>query len=189
MALNNATNSPLAALTSAADKLPYFTGASTASTTDFSAFARTLLDDADASAMRTTLGVVIGTNVQAYDATLQALATFNTNGILTQTAADTFTGRTITGTANRTTITNGDGVAGNPTIDIHASYVGQTSITTLGTIATGTWQGTIVDPAYLGTGSSITTKYLRGDGTWQAVAAGGMSIGLGYAISIGGFSN
>lgn len=55
---------------------------------------------------------------QAVDATLTSLAAFNTNGILVQTAADTFTGRTLTGTALRTTINNGDGVVGNPTIDI-----------------------------------------------------------------------
>lgn len=55
---------------------------------------------------------------QASDATLTALAAYNTNGILTQTAADTFAGRTITGTANRVVVTNGNGVAGNPTLDI-----------------------------------------------------------------------
>lgn len=53
---------------------------------------------------------------QPLDATLTALAAYNTNGILTQTAADTFTGRTITGTANQVVVTNGDGVSGNPTL-------------------------------------------------------------------------
>lgn len=54
----------------------------------------------------------------------------------------------VSGTSNRITSTGGN----TPVIDIAATYVGQTSITTLGTIATGTWQGTVVGATYGGTG-------------------------------------
>jgi hypothetical protein len=38
---------------------------------------------------------------------------FTTNGLLTRTAAGTYTSRTITGTTNKISVTNGDGVSGN----------------------------------------------------------------------------
>lgn len=64
----------IAGLTSAADKGVQFTGSGTAATFDLTAAGKALLDDADAAAQRATLGLVIGTNVQAQDAELAAIA-------------------------------------------------------------------------------------------------------------------
>ena len=65
-------------------------------------------------------------------------------------------------------------------VRIDASYVGQTSLTTLGTITTGTWNGTIIGRAYGGTGvdnSSINQNYAylgpntggAGTPTWREI--------------------
>ena len=94
---------------------------------------------------------------QPLDADLTALAALSTTGVVARTAANTYVPRTITGAAGKITVTNGDGVAGAPALDIAATYVGQNTITTLGTITTGTWTGTDVAVADGGTGSSTAS--------------------------------
>ena len=76
----------------------------------------------------TTSGLVItngdgvaGNPSFALDADLQAISQLAGTGILAHTAADTWAERTITGTANKITVTNGDGVSGNPTLTIPAN--------------------------------------------------------------------
>lgn len=189
--------SAIAALVSAANKLPYATGSGTWALTDFSAYARTLLDDPDAATARGTLGVPSSVNPnvsgvlniggaagtgniemgrqdgvaastfidmhtsvtsvdynvriqasgdtaigagtlnviagvfqfngnsiltsatgQPLDSDLTAIAALATNGLIARTGTGTMATRSITGTANRIAVTNGDGVAGAPTITL-----------------------------------------------------------------------
>ena len=81
----------------------------------------------------------------------------------------TLTGNTfdIGGTANRISVAA-------DSIDIASTYVGQTSITTLGTITTGTWSGTAIGVTRGGTGlTAAVNGLLKGDGTSYSVATAG----------------
>src|SRR5210317_1040792 len=95
----------------------------------------------------------------------------------------TKTGNTIdaVGTANRISVSAN-------AIDIASTYVGQSSITTLGTIATGTWNGSTIDVAYGGTGITSAAKgsvlIANSADTFSALDGGGANDGfLSYSAS------
>ena len=63
---------------------------------------------------------------------LAALEGLSSTGIAVRTGTDAWSQRTITGTANKITVADGDGVAGNPTLTIARSPIfiaGQTDLT------------------------------------------------------------
>ena len=231
----------LGGLTSAADRLPYFTGSGTASLATFTAggraivnsagtadtfpyfsasntvtlgsitaAGRAILDDADASAQRTTLGLAIGTNVQAFDAELAAiaglvsaadslpyftgsgtasLATFTAAGRALVDDADAAAQMTTLGmTANgQSLVTAADYAAMKTLLSLNSventalsTWAGSTNVTTLGTIGTGTWNATAIGVTKGGTGLTAIGSALQ----VLRVNAGGTA--LEYAAASGG---
>ena len=104
---------------------------------------------------------------------------FSGAGQITAGAGLTKTGNTIdaVGTTNRITVN-----ANN--IDIASTYVGQTSITTLGSIGTGTWQATIINPTYGGTGVNNGTKTITLGGNLTTSGAFNTTLTVTGATSV-----
>jgi hypothetical protein len=129
---------------------------------------------------RTNLGLAIGSNVQAWDADLDALAALAaTAGMLARTGAGAFAVRSIAGTASNITVSNGDGAAGAPTIDLVNTAVTPATYT-LATITVDA-KGRITSAA---NGTSSTPGYINGftlsndSGTPNSV----LDIALGTAV-------
>jgi hypothetical protein len=100
--------SAIAGLVSAADQLPYFTGAGAAALTTLSPFARTFLDDPDIATLLGTIGA------QPLDADLTAIAALTgTNTIYYRSAANTWSpvviGANLTFTGGTLAATGGGG--------------------------------------------------------------------------------
>lgn len=85
---------------------------------------------------------------------------------------------TVFGTTNRISVTGGD------TIDIASTYVGQTSITTLGTVTTGTWSA-VIGQATMTLGSDATGDIYYRNGSGKLTRLGIGSAGQVLGVSAG----
>jgi hypothetical protein len=120
-----------------------------------------------------------GTVTLTLDAGLQSLASLATTGVIVQTAADTFTSRTITGTAGNIVVADGSGVTGNPTINL--ATAGTPVTAALVKITTDTFgRITATTPVVTGDVTALV------DATYVNVAGDSMTAGANLTFSGGG---
>lgn len=174
-----------AGLSLIADRLPYANGTGTLALATFTAAGRALVDDADASAQRTTLGLVIGTNVQAYDAGLASIAGLTTlaDRMIYTTASDTYAVTTLTSFA-RTLLDDADAATARTTLGLGSiATQGSSAVTITGGSITGITDLAVADG---GTGSSTASgaRSNLGIGTIGTQDAGSVAITGGSIIGI-----
>jgi hypothetical protein len=133
---------------------------------------RALIDDASASDQRTTLGLAIGTDVQAYDAGLQSIAGLTTASgqFIYTTASDTYATTTLT-SAGRDLLDDADAAAQRTTL-------GLGTIATQAANAVAITGGSVVVSGLTSTISSLgTVSIANGSATLSGLTSSVSSLG------------
>lgn len=136
----------IASATFSSNQVPISNGSSTWSGITVTNFAQDLLDDSNQATMQGTLGLVPGTDVQAYDATLNSIASLGTaaDKLAYTTGVDTWAETAIT-SFGRSLIDDADAAAARTTLG--AASVANYTTTVEGSGGTSDWtQATGSDP-------------------------------------------
>jgi hypothetical protein len=173
----------IAGLTTAADRLIYTTALDTYAVTTFTADARTLVGAANFAAMRTSLGLVIGTNVQAYNANLAAMAglTLAANKLPYATGSGAMAVTDLSSFA-RTLLDDADAGAMRTTIGA-ASSGANSDITSLGSLTAGAMQAILAGGVI---GSLAQSGYVNVGGflfQWGRYAGGSSSPTISFPLA------
>jgi hypothetical protein len=192
---NATANSALAIAGTAADNANDALTAANSAASDAST-ALSTANDAVSSIVQPAAGITVSgtsTRTLALSDDLEAVEGISGTGIAVRTATNIWQVRLVTGTADKITVTNEDGVAGNITVTVSATYAGQTSINTLGTVTTATWNATPIGTAYGGTNitswttgdlpyasATNTLSKLAGVATGNVLISGGVGVAPSY---------
>ena len=133
---------------------------------------------------------------QPLNTNLTALSNTSTVGLYVVTGSGTSAVRAIISTGGTLSVTNGTGFAGDISLDISPTYIGQGSITTLGTVTTGAWNSSPIEVPYGGTGlTSLGSAYqvlgvnAAGNALEYQTVAAGTAIGITNATGLLTISN
>lgn len=124
-----------------------------------------------------TIGAALATSING-NAITAGSGTLTLGASKTLTSSNTLT---LAGTDGSTLNVGTGGTLGTAAYTAATAYApaaGSTSITTLGTVTTGTWSATAISPTRGGTGQSTTAtsgRYLKGDGTNWGASTGSAS--------------
>jgi hypothetical protein len=88
------------------------------------------------------------------DGVLKAIFGIGSNGLIVRTSGTTAVSRTITGTINQIDVSNGNGVSGDPTLSLSASF-----------FTSGTYTPTVSSSA----GAIAGLVYIENTGSWQRI--------------------
>lgn len=132
------------------------------------AVARTLVQPAAGITITNANGVA-GNPTFALADDLLALEGLAGTGFAVRSAANTWVQRTIVGTANNLVVTNGDGVAGNPTLNIGANVVTNT--------------GGVVTDNELVRMDSTTGRVIQGSAIIVADTSGDFTVPIGWDVT------